>query len=1333
MSESQSPDLPRKLLTELCRLVSERAAVERQVHADFTQGNETAESEFRDAERLLTENYHSQKAAVEQEFASARNTTETKFHTEHEALEKGYEAAKEKITAQYVADQQAAEQTQQDAHWEAIEASEAARGGMNIPLKDVIAGVESRWKQLEEIHQQAVNVLQERGYWEDVPETPPVAVLLEKHPGRRFYHALELAQAQIADLQKRTFFSRLHQGFWPLAILLAACSVTVVPSGIIFGWMNWPFLAGAAGIAVIASIIVLLLSHRVAKKGLIERYLAIRRTMLEAGLGHASVLEAARTDCERLDATIHARHKTQSKKADKEFAAAVARIEKRRQVDQERADGEFPRRIADLTAWREQMLKRIQEKYPPLLQQIEDHYAAESERIRVRHSTFMGENRQQFERRWNEMAERWRTGMERFRTSINETDRLCLDSFPDWNTDDWNRWAPPTAIPPVVPIARSQVKLSDVPDGIPTDTRLRPSQTDFALPILLPFPQRSLLLLKAAGTGRNRAVDFLQTSMLRMLTAMPPSKVRFTIIDPVGLGDNFSAFMHLADFDEQLVASRIWTDAAHIEQRLADLTKHMENVIQVYLRQEFHSIEEYNASAGEMAEPYRVLVVANYPANFTEAAVARMKSIIASGARCGVFVMMSIDTKAPVPRNCQLPDLDSEGLTLSWSDGSFVWKHPDFGPLSVQFENPPPAERFKEIVRTVGAAAKDSGRVEVPFTHIAPPEEEWWAVDSRGGIDVPLGRAGAMKLQHLDLGHGTSQHVLISGKTGSGKSTLLHVLITNLALRYSPDEVELYLVDFKKGVEFKAYARALLPHARVVAIESEREFGLSVLQRLDSELRTRGDMFRKRGTQDVKAFRAIEPDARLPRILLIIDEFQELFVEDDRIAQESALLLDRLVRQGRAFGIHVLLGSQTLGGAYTLARSTIGQMAVRIALQCSEADSHLILSEDNTAARLLTRPGEAIYNDANGLYEGNHPFQIVWLDDHLRDDYLRHITELSRQRHIASPPPIVFEGNVLADMADNPILKGLIESREWPERLPAVSAWLGSAVAIKDPTSVVFLRQNGSNVLMVGHREEAALGVLAGCFISLAAQLAPSDNAGTEVFVAKTPATPSNLNRQLPPSPSASDGQDAHAPKDTSGAKFYILDGMRSDAPEYGFWKRLANAAPQSVTIADVRETPAAIAEIAAELAARQTNSHEHAPPIFILLYNLGRFRELRREDDFGFSSGDDQPASPAKQFTTILREGPPLGIHTVIWCDTYSNVARMLDRQALQDFEMRILFQMNGNDSASLMDSPEAARLGVHRAILYDEGQGLTEKFRPYGLPSDEYLAWVKQHLRGR
>ena len=262
---------------------------------------------------------------------------------------------------------------------------------------------------------------------------------------------------------------------------------------------------------------------------------------------------------------------------------------------------------------------------------------------------------------------------------------------------------------------------------------------------------------------------------------------------------------------------------------------------------------------------------------------------------------------------------------------------------------------------------------------------------------MPVGRAGVTKFQNLQLGKGTSQHVLLSGKTGSGKSTLLHVLIVNLALRYSPDEIELYLVDFKKGVEFKAYAEAALPHARVIAIESEREFGLSVLERLDLELKQRGDLFRQRGVQDLPSYRAVEPDRKMPRILLIVDEFQELFVEDDRIAQTASLYLDRLVRQGRAFGIHVLLGSQTLGGSYSIPRSTIGQMAVRMPAG-SEADAHLILSEENTAARLLN--GRASdHNDANGLYEGNHPFQVV-RSDHDRDQYLKQIDDLVAERQV---------------------------------------------------------------------------------------------------------------------------------------------------------------------------------------------------------------------------------------------------------------------------------------------------------------------------------------------
>ena len=96
--------------------------------------------------------------------------------------------------------------------------------------------------------------------------------------------------------------------------------------------------------------------------------------------------------------------------------------------------------------------------------------------------------------------------------------------------------------------------------------------------------------------------------------------------------------------------------------------------------------------------------------------------------------------------------------------------------------------------------------MEVPFAHVAPPEAEIWSEDTTSELRVPIGRTGATKFQYLAIGKGTCQHALVAGKTGSGKSTLFHVIITNLALWCSPEQVEFYLVDFKKGVEFKCYA-----------------------------------------------------------------------------------------------------------------------------------------------------------------------------------------------------------------------------------------------------------------------------------------------------------------------------------------------------------------------------------------------------------------------------------------------------------------------------------------------------------------------------------------------
>jgi hypothetical protein len=875
----------------------------------------------------------------------------------------------------------------------------------------------------------------------------------------------------------------------------------------------------------------------------------------------------------------------------------------------------------------------------------------------------------------------------------------CERLFPDWNTTSYDAWPHPTEPASAIRFGQVTIDLAHVKNGIPQDERLQPAETMMRLPALISLEEHPVMLVTAEEEGRREAIEVLQLAMLRMLTAMPPGKVRFTILDPVGLGENFASFMHLADFDEQLIASRIWTDARQIDEQLTRLTAHMETVLQKYLRNEFATIHEYNAQAGEVAEPFQVLVVANFPANFSEAAARKLVSIATSGPRCGLYSLISVDRKQRMPANFDLNDLAATAVHLDWvagvesrrrpdlpipegsriprpqaqdslDHGRFRWRYPAFQHMPLTLDRPPAAEPFNDVMRAAGRAAKESMKVEVPFEQVAPAENVYWTSNCGKELVVPIGRAGARRLQPVRLGKGTSQHLLVCGKTGSGKSTFLHALITNTALYYSPDEVEFYLIDFKKGVEFKTYATHRLPHARVIAIESEREFGLSVLERLDAELRRRGDLFRAAGVQDLPDYRQARPNEPMPRVLFVVDEFQELFVEDDKLAQDAALLLDRLVRQGRAFGIHVLLGSQTLSGAYSLARSTMGQMAVRVALQCSEADAHLILNDErNEAARFLSRPGEAIYNDQNGLLAGNHPFQVVWLPEAKRIGYLRQIEAKEREPSVRSSPPalrslIVFEGDQPADPADNLQFREVLERGRNASLSAPQKAWLGAAVSIKEPTAATFGRHAGSNLLVVGAWEESALGVMTNAVVALAAQ---------------------NIS---------STSTDPLAPRASLLApQFYVLDGTRPESPEAGTWQRIADALPNMIEVGGLRDTARMIGQLAAELARRESADDDGAPPMYLVIFNGGRFRDLRRgEDEFSFSVDREKPPSPDKQWAEILRNGPAWGIHTLMWCDSYNNVNRLLDRMTLREFEMRVAFQMSAADSSSLLDSPSAA-----------------------------------------
>lgn len=888
------------------------------------------------------------------------------------------------------------------------------------------------------------------------------------------------------------------------------------------------------------------------------------------------------------------------------------------------------------------------------------------------HAHSLAEFDQQRQQGWTDLQREWSTTLQSLSARAAEWNDISSAQQPGWkallDSAASMPFTPPTTAP-AIEVGAWNVRLDDLPDGMPAHAALQTRNSAWRLPCWLNLAEVSGLLLQSTGlAGRAAATAWLQTAMLRFLTTLPPGRVRFTIIDPVGLGEGFSAFMHLADIDELLVNSRIWTEPNAIEERLAEMTQHIETVLQMFLRNEFATLEDYNRQAGEVAEPYRVLVVLGMPTHFTDVALRRLWNIVSGGPKCGVIPLIHVDVGQPLPRGFTLSDLSQTLLSLEWNNNGFHVAESELARWPIALETPPPADQFTALVKRVGQQAQDVRRVEVPFHRVAPTDNALWTRSAAKGIDVPIGRAGATKSQAITLGSGTSQHVLVAGKTGSGKSTLLHALITNAALFYSPQEVEFYLIDFKKGVEFQTYARNQLPHARVIAIESDREFGVSVLERLDQLLQDRSTTFRDAGVNDLPSFRTARPGVTMPRVLLIVDEFQEFFVEDDPLAQSAGLLLDRLIRQGRAFGVHVILGSQTLAGAYSLARSTLGQVAVRIALQCSETDAHLILSEENTAARLLTRPGEAIYNDANGLPAGNHLFQVVWLDDAARDGYLHTIRTRADQHGLSLPPAVVFEGNVPADVAKLPQNNGVLKANG------AATVWLGEAVSLRGALPLEFLPAVGFNLLLMGQDESAALGVLSAATLSVTA--------------------------------------DAHGDQ-----AVWWFNGSPQDNTANTL--RAIQSQRATVSAFDIPDLDAKLAELVEEVRRRDGRP---GPRIWLCLFDLVRFRKLRKkDDDYGFGSFDKKggTASPSEQLAEILRDGPSVGIHTWVWCDSVNTLSRWFSRDAQGHFEQRIAFAMNATDSSQFIDSPAASRLGPNRAWLFRGDRGTLEKFRPYSAPA--------------
>ena len=864
-----------------------------------------------------------------------------------------------------------------------------------------------------------------------------------------------------------------------------------------------------------------------------------------------------------------------------------------------------------------------------------------------------------------------------------------------WDSPVWAKWsAQPTVSDLAHVYAGTLIPLPDDDLG-----EYASFGTAERLPLFL--PRRSNLEIVYGAGSREQALSMARSLLLRQLADVNPGDLRFCFFDPVGLGQSVADFLGLAEYGADLIGGKVWSSQADLSARLTELTSHIEQVIQKYLRTTYETIDEFNAAAGEIAEPYRCLVVCDFPTGFTDETMQRLRSILQNGPRCGVRTLLLTNT-AVAPGYGVDPGAVAGAAYRIDIGGNFVREDRSYT-LRMRLEEDTGPAAASSIIDLVGRRAASKTEEAVTFEKaitlfaqvakrglnsnlsaaaagmVLGDESTWWRVDSTRGLSAPIGQKGARDAAILTFDSGNHAGSLLVGRPGSGKSTLLHALIGSLTTLYSPRELELYLIDFKEGVEFKAYAEEGLPHARIVAVESDREFGLSVLQSLEAEMSRRGELLRGTGGRHagLQALREASGEP-LPRVLLVFDEFQVLFARNDKLGIAAAGLLETIIRQGRGFGVHVLLGSQSLAGLDALGSHVPQLLPTRILLPAAEADARRVLGDGNNAGQYLTTHGEGILNAVGGAVEANERFKGALLSESDRIYLVRRLREVADAAGFARRPT-VFEGNasVPLDVADPAAFRAeLARSGSAPVRLRA-----GVPMAISASADIDLRREAGANILAVVREADTdgeqagspggpAYGLLLACIVSAAQSPARID-----------------VIDFLP----ADDGLDEICEP--------LLDRGR-------------------ITLRRRRAFAPLVEELRKDVRERVDADDTRLTARLAFLFGVHRAREL--DADIGSLDADPELAEALEE---VMRDGPEVGVHVWLWSDSVGGAGRRLSPRMMRECAWRIAGKMSPDDSLSLLGNDRAAEIRDRQLLLSNDDRGILTRLMSFGLPGTGWL----------
>lgn len=774
------------------------------------------------------------------------------------------------------------------------------------------------------------------------------------------------------------------------------------------------------------------------------------------------------------------------------------------------------------------------------------------------------------------------------------------------------------------------------------------------VPYIIPFLGHNNLLLTGQGEELYTAARGIVFSVLQQTA---PGQIKVSVYNP-DLKDTFSCFSEL---DQYTMISNPETFTKELEE-LSNKIVYTDSL----LKGKYTSLIELRNESQQAVGQLHLYVVACQDWIKNENLKKQLLRVSESAIRAGcafVFVLEEKQLPAALTLLDKSKHLHNDPDSSKWIPGETPQLELCFTNLS--------NEEADEFLSIYIEQSEKSTAVTIPFDSIEDTRN-FWTESSADGVIFSLGKVG-LETVSLKLGDAATQlhNVLVTGAPGKGKSNLLEVMIHSMCCRYSPDELELYLLDFKDGLTFKPYSYSpqlsWLPHAKVLGLESARDFGAAVLEHIEAERQNRAIRMNEVEAASVAAYREKRPDLPMPRIILLIDEYQKIVEVADDLGRRASELIENIVRQGRACGIHMILASQTVAyGAAMMGREDqiYPAFPVRIGLQNTLQESYATFAQGNDAAAKLRVRGEAVMNVNYGAIDSNQKFSVAYA----KPNAMIELRKSWCKRDIASKKiPMVFSKNDEYHLIDS-----VTDIKKWRRNVVISNASpmlpCGQLISVSRKAIAVRMSNDaGRNVAILGSgdgervsTDALPLNYAVGLVENMALALALQHPAGN--------------------------------------ARFFLINGLETSVANHNginYWTRLMERFGFPVEIIQTKDAPTFFVNLSDKI--KKTLDFDEN--YYVLALAMDRCSNMNE------SIGPDifNPVSGSSAFQDVLKTGPSKGVHTIA---CWSNVAMYRDHIGFNGdgyIDTKILMRLDDATTKSVLGPFVQWNGPSHRVLLHD------------------------------